>query len=235
MIAQRTQQRTSAPAPALMSYETGQAEPRRFGWAAAYMAAGLILLFVPGASLVILCRPPEAAYVTWGGWSVLGFVVGMGLAIGGLIVAIVPMADYLRDRGAYRRRLDQAFALELELRARSGGQIVQESYEENFFYAERPSDLIAVITAFTRARAADPRWRPTIGDLVGEGVWIGGVKLANVNTSQARLMLQTLADLGFIEGRAEGSSGEWVYRETDAALDRFEQVRRRIGARAEEV
>lgn len=221
MLTGRTGQRTTAPAAPLMDYEAGRSEPKKLAWAVAFAAGGMLVLLPLGGALAIVCRPPE--YGEWGGWALLGFCVGIGVAILGLILAIVPMADVMADAAAHRRRVREAFQLELELRESAGGVVVHEEFEEFCFYAERPNDMLLIITALTRRAQTDPQWRPSIATLIDEGVWVGRRKLGNVNTSQARKILTELSEMGFITGRTDGSAGEWVYKELDAAVDRYER------------
>lgn len=221
MITGRTGQRTTAPAQPLMDFEAGRGDPHKLAWAAAFAAGGLLIVLPLGGALMIVCRPPE--YGDWGGWALLGFWVGIGVMVLGVTLALVPMIDYLLDAHRHRLRMHQAFELELELRKQAGGVVVHEEFEEFSFYAERPNDMLLIITALTRRAAAEPQWRPSIANLIDEGIWVGRRKLGNVNTSQARKILGELATMGFIVGRTDGAAGEWVYKELDAAVDRYEQ------------
>lgn len=221
MITARSGNRTTAPANPLMDYEGGKADPRKMLWAVAYAAVGLLVCFPVGGTLAILCRPP--AYGEWSGWAALGAFVGVGIIILGVVLIVVPIVDYFFDTMRYRVRLAKAFDQELKLRELTGGLVVHEEFEEFCFYAERPNDMLLIITALTRRAATDPSWRPSIATLIDEGVWVGNRKLGNVNTSQARKILSDLAEMGFIRGRTDGAAGVWAYTSVDEALDRFER------------
>lgn len=216
----RQGERVTAPATPLMDYETGRADPRKLVWAAGLSALGIIVILPLGATLAILC---SGGAFTGNGWALLGHVVGWALGVLGIVVAAVPTSDYLLDGALYRRRQQAAFKLELELRKKAGGVVTSEKFEEWQFYAQRPNDMVLIIAAFTRRKATDPYFRPSIGDLTEDGVWIGNRKLGNVNTNQARLILEQLAEMGFITGREKGTSGDWVYDSVDEALTRFER------------
>lgn len=224
MLSTKTHQRTTTPAAPLVDYNTGKLEPRAMLWAFGFAAAGVVALFVPGGALMILCWPP--AYGDWGAWSALGFVTGGALTLLGLVVFGWPLSELWAERRAFRVRQADAFALDQELREQGGGLVVHEEVSEFEYTAERDDHLLMVALAFTREKARNSHWRPSIGALTGEGVWIGQRKFASVNTSQARLMLTTLAEMGFIEGRERGAAGEWRFTTADDAIERFEKARR---------
>ena len=224
MLNMRKGERTTAPAMPLMDYETGRGDPRKLALAVGMSVLGIVVIFPMGAALAILCRQP--AYGDWSGWALLGHIVGWALAVLGLLVAGLPVSDYILDAALHRWRQHQAFDLEMKLRKTSGGVVVQETFEEFQFYAERPNDMLLIVTALTRRAATDTEFRPSIGALVDDGIWIGTRKLGNVNTNQARRILGELADMGFIVGRENGTSGSWAYQSVDDAVERFERVRR---------
>lgn len=225
MLTSRSGNRTTAPAAPLMDYEAGKGDPRSMAWAVAFSAGGLLIALPLGGSLIIALRPPT--YGEWSGWATLGFMVGCGVFALGLAVVLLSIIRYWADSKAHRRRLEAAFELELELRGQAGGVVTYEEFEEFQFYSERPQDMLLIIMALTRRAQADPQWRPSIGALIEDGVWINRgrsrQKLGNVNTSQARKILTELADMGYIQGRTDGSAGEWVVKEVDTALDLYER------------
>lgn len=221
MLTGRTGNRTTAPAAPLMDYESGKGDPRSMAWAVAFSAGGLLIALPIGGSLMISLRPP--AYGEWGGWAILGFMVGFGVFALGVAMVLLSIIRYWADSKAHRQRLQAAFDLELELRQQAGGLVTYEEFEEFQFYSERPNDMALVIMALTRRAATDPQFRPSIATLIDEGVWLGRRKLGNVNTSQARKILTDLADQGFIVGRTDGAAGEWKYKSVDEALDRYER------------
>ena len=224
MLNMRKGERTTAPAMPLMDYETGRGDPRKLALATGMSVLGIAIIFPIGAALAILCRQP--AYGDWSGWALLGHIVGWALSVLGVVVAAVPVSDYLLDGALHRQRQRKAFDLEIQLRKASGGVVVQETFEEFQFYAERPNDMLLIVTALTRRAATDTQFRPSIGALVDDGIWIGNRKLGNVNSNQARKILGELADMGFIVGRENGTTGTWAYQSVDDAVERFERVRR---------
>lgn len=219
MVNMRTGERATAPAAPLMDYETGRADPRKLVFAVALSALGIIVILPIGATLAIL----TSSGIYSNAWAMLGHIVGWALGVLGFVVAAVPTSDYLLDGALYRRRQQDGFKLEMELRKKAGGVVTVEKFEEWQFYAQRPNDMVLIITAWTRRAATDPHFRPSIGILVDEGVWLGNRKLGDVNTNQARLILGQLAEMGFITGRDKGAGGEWAYDSVDEALIRFER------------
>jgi hypothetical protein len=203
-----------------MDYETGRADPRKLAIAVALSALGIIVILPLGATLAILCS--DGAF-NGGAWALLGHIVGWALGVLGLVVSAVPTGDYLLDGSLYRRRQRDAFKLEMKLREKAGGVVTVEKFEEWQFYAQRPNDMVLIIAALTRRAATDHHFRPSIGTLVEEGVWLGNRKLGDVNTNQARVILTSLAEMGFIVGRADGNAGEWAYTSVDEALTRYER------------
>lgn len=220
MVNMRTGERATAPAAPLMDYETGRSDPRKLVWAIALSSFGILIVTPAGVALAILCS--EGAF-TGNGWALLGHIVGWALGVLGFVVAAVPTSDYLLDAALYRRRQHDAFKLEMRLREKAGGVVTVEKFEEWQFYAQRPNDMVLVIAALTRRAASDPHFRPSIGLLVEEGIWLGNRKLGDVNTNQARLILEQLSEMGFITGRDKGASGEWAYDSVDEALTRYER------------
>ncbi len=219
MMNMRQGERVTAPAGPLMDYETGRADPRKLAIAVALSALGIIIIIPIGATLAIL----TISGIYSNAWSMLGHIVGWALGVLGFVVAAVPTSDYLLDGSLYRRRQYDGFKLEMKLREKAGGVVTVEKFEEWQFYAQRPNDMVLIITAWTRRAATDPHFRPSIGMLVDEGVWLGNRKLGDVNTNQARLILGQLAEMGFITGRDKGAGGEWAYDSVDEALSRFEK------------
>lgn len=220
MMNMREGRRTTAPAAPLMDYEAGRGDPRKLLLAAGLSALGIIVILPAGAALAIVTS--EGAF-SGSGWALLGHIVGYCLGLLGVVVAAVPTSDYILDSALHRKRQRDAFNLEMQLRKASGGVVTQEDYKEFFFYADRPNDMALIIMALTRRKAVEPQWRPTTGDLVDEGVWLGNRKLGDVNTNQARVILSTLAEQGFIVGRGDGASGDWIYTSVDEAISRYER------------
>ena len=224
MLNMRKGERTTAPAGPLMDYETGRGDTRKLALATGMSALGIAVIFPVGAALAIFCRQP--VYGDWSKWALLGHIVGWALGVLGIVVAAVPVSDYLLDAALHRQRQRKAFDLELALRKTNGGVVVQETFEEFQFYAERPNDMLLIVTALTRRAATDSQFRPSIGTLVDDGIWVGNRKLGNVNSNQARKILGELADMGFIVGRENGTPGTWAYQSVDDAVERFERARR---------
>jgi hypothetical protein len=224
MLSTRTHQKTTAPAPPLVDYNTGRLEPgamvRIFGLAAVGLLAGAF----PGGALALLCRPPE--YGDWGAWRILGFVLGLCLGFLGLVVFWWPVSELRAERREFRERQRVSFDTDIVLREQGAGLVTHEEVSEFEYTAERDDHLFVVVAAFTREKAHNPHFTPSIGHLTGRGVWIGNSKFANVNSNQARVMLATLAEMGFIQGRDKGTAGEWAYSSVDDAIERFERVRR---------
>jgi hypothetical protein len=225
MLAGRSSSRVTAPAAPLMDYNTGQLDAvtlaRLFGLA----AVGLLVGVFPGSAIALLCRP--SPYGEWGAWSVLGFALGGSWALCGMLLAWWALGEWYAERRAFRRRQDEAFALELELRESQGGVIVEEQSNEWELRADKPDEVWWFITAMHRA-AVEGREAPwALRRVTEEGVWIGNRKIA-INTNQARLMVDNLVQMGYITGRTERHPGRWVPATLDDAAVIYDRNAKKV-------
>jgi hypothetical protein len=220
MLSGRSTYKTTAPAAPLIDYNTGRLEPRAIVWIFGIAAVGLLVLFVPGGALMILCQPP--AYGDWGAWRILGFVAGGALAVLGVMVFWWPVSELRAERRAFRARQDESFETDIELRRQQGGVIVEEASNEWELRADKPDEVWWFITAMHRAVQGghDAPW--ALRRVTDEGVWVGHRKIA-INTNQARLMVDNLATMGLIRGRTERHPGQWVPETLDDAAELFDK------------
>ena len=218
MLTARSTQRTTAPAPALMDYNTGQLDAATLARLFGLAALGLLLGVFPGSAVALLCRP--SAYGEWGAWSVLGFALGVSWALGGAALATWSLGEWHAERRAFRQRQREAFALELELREAQGGVVIDETSNEWELRADKPDEVLWFIVAMHRA-ALEGREAPwALRRVTEEGVWLGNRKI-DINTNQARLMADNLATMGLITGRTERHPGRWTAQSLDDAVEVF--------------
>lgn len=110
----------------------------------------------------------------------------------------------------------------------AGGVITEREFSEWELSADTPGHVIwTALSVHRRAmQGTDTPW--SVRHLEGP-VLIGGLRVGELNTSEAREMPQVFAQLGLIAGRGQKKAGEWVPQDEGEVIDLIDRNWRRVG------
>lgn len=204
-----------APAKLPMSLDVGRLTAREafqlFGLAIAALAAGSL-----GALLSWLAYP---SYISdWSGVRLVAVLFGASVALLGLGLASLTAWLGALDWISYRRRIDDYHELYLSSHQETGGIEIERSLTGFELTATNPLHVLAVALAAHRRNQAG-ELAHSVRALEGP-VFLGGVRLGDVTSSEAEALSKKLADLGLIEGRAPRTAGKWVPDTIDTIVSR---------------
>jgi hypothetical protein len=141
---------------------------------------------------------PRVAFVLFG--SAVG-LVGSGF---GVLVARLTVEDWL----SYRRRLDDWHEAALVAYEATEGRETEQHVTAWELTASHPLHVLAVALAVHQRAQAGDAGAHSVRSLEG-AVWLGGVRLGDVGSTQAEQIGRVFSDLRLVRGRGPRQSGEW--------------------------
>lgn len=204
---------TARPLAPPIDLEAGKPEPRAVLLLGGVIVAALLLAGLGG--LICAWSLPEYGQPT--GLQSFGAVLGGVLCVASLVVAGALAWVVVGGWLGHQRRVGDWHAAALEAYAAQGGQEVAQSYTEWSLRADQPRDvLLAALWCWWRVQHGDSApW--SVRSLTSGPLFFGDDQhqrlIGEVSKPDAEKLGAVLAELGFIQGRKEGSAGRWV--ETD--------------------
>lgn len=174
-----------------------------------------LALAVVGVSVALAVTPqPPAA---WSGFRFWFFLFGSG--IGSLCVYVAWQVVRLMIASWQDYREWCWMYVEVDIQGR---QVTHNTEQETTVTAwelstSTPRDVLLVALAVHYAVKAGNTAAHTVRGLQGDK-WLGGIRLGDVNTTQAQRMSKALAQLGLVSGKGEKKAGEWVPESTEEVL-----------------
>lgn len=181
------------------------------------------LLGLAIASLAVASVGALLAWLAWPGEllliSMFRFIfLCLGLLVAGLGVGLAGLVIYLTqvDWFAYQHRLADYHKLVVDSHKATGGVDIERTVTGWELSSTMPAHMLVLALSVHQAVMEgnlDFSSRGLIGDR-----WLLGLRLGDVNQSQARQMSQMFPALGLVAGRKGGNAGEWVPQSTDEVI-----------------
>lgn len=204
------------PAKMPISLDVGRLTARDgfqfFALASGALAAGSL-----GALLVWIAYPSFSS--DWSGFRLIIVTFGASIALLGLGLALLTVWFGATDWIAYKYWLADCRELYLTSHDQSGGVEIERTFAGWELTSTHPAHVLAVALA-VHQRSLTGELAHSVRALEGP-VWLGGVRLGDVTSTEAEALSRKLAALGLIEGRASRSAGKWVPQTPDDIVKRL--------------
>lgn len=170
--------------------------------------AAMLLVINMGVLLVSLVW--DGSPGEWRVWSALRLFIG---GTGGSIAALAAYfgtgaGRYFWDEWrAYVRRRDDWHYAGLEAYERAGGQVVDRQLTVKALTVHEPAHLLLVSLALAEKIRAEQAAEPSLSALQGD-IWLGRIKVGELNKPAAEEFLKALNQMGVITGRSKGRAGQ---------------------------
>jgi hypothetical protein len=176
-----------------------------------------LLVGAIGGWLALAATP--AAAVDWTKTRAIIALFGASVAIVGVGQAVNVSRLMAASWWRYLDWCDRYADVDIESREASGNQERETEVRIWELSANTPRDVLLVALAVWYQVQQGEAHAYTVRGLTGP-LWLGNIRLGDVNTTQAQRTAKALAQVGLIEGRTGTRSGEWTAQSADEVIMR---------------
>lgn len=207
---------TTRPAHAPMNLDVGRPVARDVVRLAA-LSFGFLSLGTLGG-FIFWGATPAGVYSPWSGWRVLLLLFGGSVALVGFGLGVNLARLMVHDWKSYHRRLDDWHYAALEAYEQAQGQETHVQTSAWELTTSAPRDMLLVALALHYEVQKGNTSAHTVRALTGDK-WLGGIRLGDINTTQAQRMSKALVDMRLVKGKEGRSAGTWTPESPEQVIE----------------